>query len=65
MYRDMFNIEPIFTHEQGVPIDIIRPDVQLKELGVDFTKATAARLVAVYRHGRDKGREFAKAWSRF
>jgi hypothetical protein len=65
MYRDMFHIEPILTHEQGVPIDIIRPDVHLKELGVDFTKATAAGLIAVYRHGRDKGLEFARNWGRF
>jgi hypothetical protein len=64
MYRDMFHIEPILTHEHGVPIDIIRPDVHLKELGVDFTKATAAGLVAVYRHGRDKGLEFASTWGR-
>ena len=64
MYRDMFHIEPVPTHAQGFPIHIIRPDVHLKELGVDFTKATAAGLVKVYNHGRDKGLEFAHNWDR-
>ena len=62
MYQDMFHIEPIPTHSRGVPIHIIRPDVHLKELGVDFTKATPDGLVAVYRHGRDKGSEFIEKW---
>ncbi len=62
MYRDMFHIEPIPTHSHGVPIHIIRPDVHLKELGVDFTKATPDGLVAVYRHGREKGSEFIRKW---
>ena len=60
MYQDMFHIEPIPTHSRGVPIHIIRPDVPLKELGVDFTRATPDGLVAVYRHGRDKGSEFIR-----
>jgi hypothetical protein len=62
MYQDMFHIEPVPTHSGGVPIHIIRPDVHLKELGVDFTKATPDGLVAVYRHGRDKGSEFISKW---
>ena len=62
MYQDMFHIEPIPTHSRGVPIHIIRPDVHLKELGVDFTKATPDGLVAVYRHGKDKGAEFIRKW---
>ncbi|WP_310426890.1 hypothetical protein [Chamaesiphon sp. VAR_48_metabat_135_sub] len=62
MYQDMFHIEPIPTHSCGVPIHIIRPDVHLKELGVDFTKATPDGLVRVYRHGQDKGSEFIRQW---
>jgi hypothetical protein len=62
MYQDMFHIDPIPARSQGVPIHIIRPDVPLKELGVDFTRATPAGLVAVYRHGRDKGLEFVSQW---
>jgi hypothetical protein len=62
MYQDMFHIEPILTHSHGVPIHIIRPDVHLKELGVDFTRATPAGLLAVYQHGHDKGIEFIRQW---
>jgi hypothetical protein len=62
MYQDMFHIDPIPTHRRGVPIHPIRPDFPLKELGVDFTRATPAGLVAVYRHGRDKGSEFIRQW---
>jgi hypothetical protein len=62
MYQDMFHIDPIPTHSRGVPIHPIRPDFPLKELGVDFTRATPAGLVAVYRHGRDKGSEFIRQW---
>jgi hypothetical protein len=62
MYQDMFHIDPMPTHDRGVPIHLIRPDLHLKELGVDFTKATPAGLVAVYRHGMDKGLEFVEKW---
>jgi hypothetical protein len=62
MYQDMFHIESVPSHSQGVPIHIIRPDLPLKELGVDFTKATPEGLVAVYRHGKDKGLEFLSKW---
>ena len=63
MYRDMFHIDAVPTHAQGVPIHIIRPDFPLKELGVDFTKATPEGLVAVYRHGRDQGAKYVKQWN--
>ncbi len=62
MYRDMFHIDAVPTHAQGVPIHIIRPDLPLTELGVDFTKATPEGLVAIYHHGRDKGAEFVRQW---
>jgi hypothetical protein len=62
MYRDMFHIEPIPSQVRDVRIHIIRPDFHLKELGVDFTKATPEGLISVYRHGRDKGLEFINNW---
>ena len=62
MYQDMFHIDPVPTHSHNVPIHIIRPDVQLKELGVDFTRATPDGLVAVYQHGLAKGNAFARQW---
>jgi hypothetical protein len=62
MYRDMFHIDPVPSQFRGIPIHLIRPDVHLKELGVDFTKATPTGLVSIYRHGRDKGLEFVSKW---
>ena len=63
MYQDMFHIDPIPTHSHGRTIHKIRPDVPLKEFGVDFTKATPEGLVAAYQHGRDKGLEFVSKWN--
>jgi hypothetical protein len=62
MYRDMFHIEPIPSQIRDVRINIIRPDRHLKELGVDFTKATPEGLIATYHHGREKGLEFVSNW---
>ncbi len=56
LYQDMFHIDPVPTHQTS--IQMIRPDFQLKELGVDFTRATPAGLIAAYQHGQAKGIEF-------
>ncbi len=62
LYRDMFLLEEIPSSYNGVNIHVIKPDVELKDLGVDFTNATEAGLVAVYQHGEEKGREFVKTF---
>jgi hypothetical protein len=62
MYQDMFHINRVPTLDRGLPIHIIRPDVHLKEFGVDFTKATSDGLISVYQHGRIKGSEFLRQW---
>ena len=58
LYRDLFQQEVIPDRYKGVKIDRIKPDIDLKELGVDFFQATPEGLSAVYQHGLDKGREF-------
>ena len=58
LYRDLFQQEVIPDRYKGVKIDRIKPDIDLKELGVDFFRATPEGLAAVYQHGLDKGREF-------
>lgn len=58
LYRDLFQQEVIPDRHKGVHIDRIKPDINLKELGVDFLKATPEGISAVYQHGLDKGREF-------
>jgi hypothetical protein len=62
MYQDMFHIDRIPSYSHHTPIHIIRPDVHLKQLGVDFTKATPDGLISVYQHGRLKGTEFINQW---
>ena len=62
LYQDMFHLDRVPTTSDGVPIEIVRPDCPLKEFGVDFTTATPAGLVAVYRHGLEKGLEFVSQW---
>jgi hypothetical protein len=62
MYQDIFHIDRVPTLDRGSPIHIIRPDVHLKEFGVDFTKATPDGLISVYQHGRAKGAEFISQW---
>lgn len=42
----------------GVPIETIVPDLDPAELGVDVTSADMAGLVALYDHGREKGRVY-------
>lgn len=58
LYRDMFQLEAIPETYKGVAIHIIKPDVDLKEFGVNFTDATEEGLFAVYQHGQHKGKEF-------
>lgn len=62
MYQDMFHIDRVPSRFHDRPIHIIRPDVHLKQLGVDFTKATPDGLISVYQHGRLKGAEFLSQW---
>ena len=58
LYRDLFQQEVIPNQYQQVPIHQIQPDIDLKELGVDFFQAIPQGLAAVYQHGLEKGREF-------
>jgi hypothetical protein len=60
LYRDMFQLEEIPTKYRQANIHIIKPDVDTRELGVDFTDATPEGLVKVYQHGIEKGQEFAR-----
>lgn len=62
LYQDMFHLAPVPSSYHGVPIHIIRPDIHLKELGVDFTKATPEGLFAVYQYGKEQGNAFVHRW---
>ena len=58
LYRDLFQQEIIPNQYKQVPIRQIQPDIDLKELGVDFFQTTPEGLAAVYQHGLEKGKEF-------
>lgn len=62
LYRDFFGLEIIFARYQDVPIHIIQPDVEPKELEVDFTKVSEEGLTAFYRHGEEKGQQFISSY---
>jgi hypothetical protein len=62
LYQDMFHIAPVPASYRGAAIHIIRPDVHLKTLGVDFTQATPDSLRHVYDYGKSQGERFLSAW---
>ena len=63
LYRDIFQSEPVPSACNGVPIHIIRPDIDPATMGADFTNVTGEGLVAGYEHGLEKGREFIANWN--
>ncbi len=58
LYRDIFCMQPIPDVLEGTPVRVVRPDFDLKTLGVDFTTCTREGLLAAFEHGVAKGREF-------
>jgi predicted acylesterase/phospholipase RssA len=63
-YRDIFADEVIPNELNGTPIHIIRPDYDLKTIGVDFTSCTADGLIAAFQHGEAQGRAFLQTWQK-
>jgi hypothetical protein len=63
LYRDIFQGEPIPSAWQDVPIHIILPDIDPATMGADYTDVTGEGLVAGYKHGMEKGREFLANWN--
>jgi hypothetical protein len=58
LYHDLFQTSSIPTFLSSTPIHIIRPDINLKEIGVDFIHADEKGLHAAYQHGKNKGEQF-------
>jgi hypothetical protein len=58
VYRDIFADGVVPEKYKNVAIHIIRPEYDLKEIGVDFTSCTAEGLIAAFRHGEEQGRAF-------
>lgn len=62
LYRDIFQSEAIPDNWQGIPIHIIRPEIDPATLGAGFTDVTDKGLVAGYEHGMETGRRFVERW---
>jgi hypothetical protein len=62
LYRDIFTDQLIPDAIDGVPIHVVRPDVDLGTMGVDFTDCTEAGLVAAFEHGQAMGFAFLEGW---
>lgn len=57
---DIFSADEIPSVINDCKIDFIRPDMNLKEMGVDYYAATEESLRNVYVYGYEKGLEFLK-----
>jgi hypothetical protein len=60
LYQDMFHIDAVPPLYGGASIQIIRPEVPLKTLGVDFTQASPEGLRRVYQYGIEQGEQFLR-----
>jgi len=58
--KDFFSGVPIGNQWNGSRIYWIKPETNLKELGVDFTKASKEGIEKVFEYGIEKGNEFIK-----
>lgn len=58
--KDFFSGVPIGNQWNGSRIYWIKPETNLKKLGVDFTKASKEGIEKVFEYGIEKGNEFIK-----
>ncbi|CAL9628844.1 hypothetical protein SUDANB176_06028 [Streptomyces sp. enrichment culture] len=63
LFRDLYATEEIADGSEldGVPVRVIKPDEDLRNLGVDYASATSGGLVEAYERGLDAGHRFADA----
>ncbi len=64
LYHDIFQSQPIPDNWQGVPIRIIRPEIDPATMGAGFTDVTDEGLVAGYEHGLAVGQRFVERWQK-
>ena len=62
LYRSIAADEVIPETINDVPIYVVRPRIDLKEIGVDYTECTGEGLLAAFRHGEEMGRDFLVKW---
>ncbi|GBD87897.1 hypothetical protein BMS3Abin03_01831 [bacterium BMS3Abin03] len=65
IYEDFFSNKPIGKHVNESNVYWIKPDDDLKNLGVDFMKATKEGFERVFQYGIDKGKLFLSSQTNF
>ncbi|MFC5850461.1 hypothetical protein ACFPZI_01005 [Streptomyces chlorus] len=65
LFRDLYASEEIVDGSvlNGARVLVIKPDDDLKNLGVDYTAATSEGLVKAYEFGQDAGRRFVDRYT--
>ncbi len=58
--KDFFSGEPFGSKWNNSSVYWIKPEINLKDLGVDFTKASKEGVEKVFEYGIEKGKEFIK-----
>ena len=58
VYSNIYGQEEIPSQIDGIPIGFIKPDFELKEIGLDFYSITDTGLENGYNHGYEKGSSF-------
>ncbi len=60
-YLDLFGARPMPERWAEAHIQVVQPDIDPAELGVEYTSATSAGLEAVFRHGLEVGRRYCES----
>ena len=60
IFSNIFGQKAIPSQIEGTPIDFVKPDFELKEIGLDFYTITDLGLKDGYHHGYEKGLSYIK-----
>ena len=60
---DYFSNEKVPDKHLETKISFVKPEMNLKDLGVDFTVATEEGIIQAFEHGVEQGRAFLESWS--
>jgi hypothetical protein len=58
LYHDLFRTELLSETANGTPLHLVQPEVDPREMGVDYMDADESGLIEAYRHGYERGRHF-------
>lgn len=61
LYRDFFKSSEIPSSHLNIPIHLIKPSINLSEIGVDYLNATNEGFISAFELGRKAGEEFIES----